>query len=86
MNYIGSKYKLLPFIKETIYEVVGKDLSTQIFCDLFAGTAVVGRAFKTEVKQIISNDIEYYSYVLNKNYIGNHIPFEYQPYLYELNS
>ena len=86
MNYIGSKYKLLPFIKETIYEVVGKDLSTQIFCDLFAGTGVVGRAFKTEVKQIISNDIEYYSYVLNKNYISNHIPFEYQPYLYELNS
>ena len=86
MNYIGSKYKLLSFIKETIYKVVGKDLSTQIFCDLFAGTGVVGRSFKTEVKQIISNDIEYYSYVLNKNYIGNHIPFEYQPYLYELNS
>ena len=86
MNYIGSKYKLLSFIKETIYKVAGEDLSSQIFCDLFAGTGVVGRSFKKEVLQVISNDIEYYSYVLNKNYIGNHIPFEYQPYLYELNS
>ena len=58
MNYIGSKYKLLSFIKETIYEVVGKDLSSQIFCDLFAGTGVVGRSFKKEVQQVISNDIE----------------------------
>ncbi len=72
MNYIGSKYKLSDFIKSTIYETVGKDLSDKVFCDLFAGTGIVGRAFKKEVKQIISNDFEYYSFVLNKNYIENH--------------
>lgn len=86
MNYIGSKYKLLPFIKQTIYSIAGKDLSNKVFCDLFAGTGVVGRAFKTEVKQIISNDIEYYSYVLNKNYIENHTPFDYWEHLSTLNS
>ncbi|WP_315161689.1 DNA adenine methylase [Capnocytophaga leadbetteri] len=86
MNYIGSKYKLLPFIKQTIYSIAGKDLSNKVFCDLFAGTGVVGRAFKTEVKQIISNDIEYYSYVLNKNYIENHTPFDYWEHLTTLNS
>ena len=43
-----------------------------IFCDMFAGTGIVGRTFKSEVKQIIANDCEYYSYVLNKNYIENH--------------
>ena len=86
MNYIGSKYKLLPFIKNTIYNVVGKELSDKVFCDLFAGTGAVGRYFKQEVKQIISNDIEYYSYVLNKNYIENHIVFDYWEHLSELNS
>lgn len=86
MNYIGSKYKLLPFIRQSIHSVVGKNLSNKVFCDLFAGTGAVGRGFKTEVKQVISNDIEYYSYVLNKNYIENHIAFDYWEHLYELNS
>jgi adenine-specific DNA-methyltransferase len=71
MNYIGSKNKLSPFIKESIYKTVGKDLSALIFCDIFAGTGIVGRNFKEEVKQVIANDLEYYSYVLNRNYIGN---------------
>lgn len=72
MNYIGSKAKLCQnFIPSTIRAVCGEDLSQKIFCDLFAGTGIVGRVFKTSVKKIISNDIEYYSYVLNKNYIEN---------------
>jgi len=71
MNYIGSKTKLLPFIKNTIKETVGKDLSQKIVCDLFAGSGAVGKAFKKEAKAIISNDIEYFSYVLNYHYIAN---------------
>ena len=72
MNYIGSKHKLIPFIDETINKVVDEKLSDLVFCDLFAGTGIVGRYFKTRTKQVISNDFEYYSYVLNKNYIENH--------------
>ena len=34
----------------------------------------MGRAFKSKVKQVISNDKEYYSFVLNQNYIANHAP------------
>jgi len=34
MNYIGSKYRLSGFIKETIQEVAGGDLSGLVFCDL----------------------------------------------------
>ena len=71
MNYIGSKLKLSKFIKTTIYSVVGSDLSNKIFCDIFAGTGIIARNFKNEVKSVISNDLEYYSYVLNKNYIEN---------------
>lgn len=83
MNYIGSKHKLSSFIKSTIYDVVGNDLSDKIFCDIFAGTGIVGRNFKKEVKQVISNDFEYYSFVLNKNYIENHTKLEKQEELIE---
>ena len=73
MNYIGSKLKLCQsFLPNTIKSVCGNDLSKKTFCDLFAGTGIVGRTFKTSVKKVISNDVEYYSFVLNKNYIENH--------------
>ena len=86
MNYIGSKYKLSSFIYKSIKSVVGEDLSAKTFCDLFAGTGIIGHIFKTEVKKIISNDIEYYSYVLNRNYIENHLSIQYQHYIDELNN
>ena len=71
MNYIGSKYKLSNWIKNNITQVVG-NLDNKIFCDIFAGTGIVGRTFKTEVKKVIANDIEDFAYVLNRNYIANH--------------
>jgi adenine-specific DNA-methyltransferase len=87
MNYIGSKYKLSDFIKSTVGAVVGSDLSDKTVCDIFAGTGIVGRIFKTEVKKIIANDFEYYSYVLIRNYIGNHkIIKNANAFLDELNS
>jgi len=70
MNYIGSKFKLSSWIKEVIKNTT--KIKNPIFCDIFAGTGIVGRVFKKEAKQIIANDIEYYAYVLNRNYIGNH--------------
>ncbi len=72
INYIGSKFKLSSWIKSEIKKVVGSDLSEKVFCDMFAGTGIVGQIFKKEVKKIISNDLEQYSFVLNKNYIQNH--------------
>ena len=87
MNYIGSKHKLSNFIKSTVQLVVGKDLSNKIFCDIFAGTGIVGRNFKADVKKIIANDCEYYSYVLNKNYIENHSEIPDNKYFFdELNN
>lgn len=85
MNYIGSKLKLSPFIFETVSETVGK-LDEKIFCDLFAGTGIVGRTFKPFVKEIIANDVEYYSYVLNRNYIGNNSNISSEGMLEELNN
>jgi adenine-specific DNA-methyltransferase len=70
MNYIGSKLSLLEFLEDSINKVVDKNCDT--FCDLFAGTGIVGRHFKKKGYKIIANDIQYYSYVLNRHYIGNH--------------
>lgn len=85
MNYIGSKYKLSNFIRTSVFETVGADLEDKVFCDLFAGTGVVGRSFKTIVKQVIANDLEYYSYALNRNYIGNSEEINSLDYIAELN-
>jgi len=71
MNYIGSKFKLSSWIEDEVVKVVGDDLSEKVFCDIFAGTGIVGRTFKGKVKKVISNDLEHYSYILNKNYIEN---------------
>lgn len=86
MNYLGSKHKLSNFIFETITKTCGNDLSKKTFCDLFAGTGSVGRTFKPRVKQVIANDVEYYSYVLNKNYIGNIESLSSEEKIAELNS
>ena len=76
MNYIGSKLSLLEFLETSIKKVVNKDCN--VFCDLFAGTGAVGSYFKKKGYKVIANDIQYYSFVLNKQYIENHQPLEFQ--------
>ncbi|MGP1597627.1 DNA adenine methylase [Peptoanaerobacter stomatis] len=72
MNYIGSKYSLLDFLETTIDKVTGyKNGDNYIFADLFAGTGIVGQTYKAKGCTVISNDIQYYSYVLNKHFIEN---------------
>lgn len=72
MNYIGSKYSLLDFLQTTIDKVCGLNpADNYIFADLFAGTGVVGAAYKARGCTVIANDIQYYSFVLNKHYLEN---------------
>ena len=70
MRYIGNKTKLLDFIHSEIQSVCG-DISDMHFCDLFAGSGSVSKYFKQHVRQVSSNDLEQYSYVLCSNYVGN---------------
>src|SRR5688572_1416489 len=70
MNYIGSKHSLLPFLEEGISDVAGINPGA-VFIDLFAGTGAVGTHFKRLGYRVLSNDIQKYSYVLNRHYIGN---------------
>lgn len=76
MNYIGSKIKLSNFIISTIKEKVG-NLDNKIFCEPFAGTGIISRILKNQVKKLVVNDMEYYSYILNRNYIGNNQSLDY---------
>lgn len=70
MNYIGSKHSIIDFIEESIIDFTNEKKGMTL-CDIFAGTGVVGKQFKSLGYNIISNDNQYYSYVINKHYIGN---------------
>lgn len=69
MNYIGSKYSLLPFLEKHILQWVG-DTRDLTLLDIFAGTGIVGHHFKRQGFRIIANDIQYYSYALNRAWVG----------------
>jgi adenine-specific DNA-methyltransferase len=73
VNYIGSKFSLLPFIENVFREI--RDGGEAVFCDIFAGTGAVGRHFKRVGLRVIANDIQHYAYALNKAYLEiNHPP------------
>ena len=74
MNYIGSKLSLKSFIKDTILSISKIDSENKVFADLFAGTGVIGSEFKKMGYKVIANDIQHYSYILNKHFIENNNP------------
>lgn len=81
MNYIGSKYSLIGFLEESINKTLKscgetRSPSEMVFADLFAGTGIVGGTFKKQGYSIISNDIQYYSYVITKHMIENNGNFD----------
>ena len=60
LQYMGSKTRIISHICEPII----KNKSIKTVVDLFAGTGSVGYALKAH-KNIISNDLEYYAYIIN---------------------
>lgn len=61
LQYMGSKARIISHICDPIM----KNKSIQTVVDLFAGTGSVGYALKS-YKNVISNDIEYYAYIINQ--------------------
>ena len=66
MRFIGCKENLLDFIETLVKQ---KDVKGNVFCDLFAGTGSVAKHFKKLGYKIISSDLLFFSYVLQKVYI-----------------
>lgn len=65
MRYIGSKTRLLDFIKNVIEsEQVKSNFKYETFSDIFGGTGAVGKWAKSEGYKVIGNDLLYFSYIL----------------------
>jgi adenine-specific DNA-methyltransferase len=66
-SYLGSKTKLLVFLKQSIENYTGKDLKNiDSFLDGFSGSGIVGYYMISQgISKVISNDIQYYSYIIS---------------------
>jgi len=68
IRYMGNKEKLLKYIVPIIEENIP---AGGTICDIMAGTHSVAYALKRNYK-VISNDIQYYSYVIGKALMNNY--------------
>jgi adenine-specific DNA-methyltransferase len=74
LDYIGSKKSLIPFLHEKIKEHI-PHLDKCVFGDLFAGAGSFSFFTAPLVKTMVANDLELYSYVINKALIScNYTP------------
>lgn len=67
-RFLGNKYKLLGFIEDIINE---KCNGFNSFCDIFAGTGVVGERFNEKDIKITSNDLLFSNYFPLKAFLGS---------------
>jgi DNA adenine methylase len=65
-RYMGSKYRLLPFIWDCV-----KDLEFSSVLDAFSGSACVSYMFKQYGKRVTSNDFLHFAYYFAKALIEN---------------
>ncbi len=66
-RYLGNKYKLLRFIKAIVSDKCG---FVHSFCDIFAGTGVVGEYFNYPAAKIIANDFLSANHVCLQAFLG----------------
>ena len=72
ITYIGNKRALLDFIEEAVKEVKENLQKSKLFTiDIFSGSGVVARLLKKHSYKLIANDLEGYSYTINKCYLTN---------------
>ena len=85
LTYIGNKRSLLNEINNHIVKIknsLNKDKIVSL--DLFSGSGVVSRLFKQHSSLIYSNDLELYSAIINKAYLGNISGFDSNAFDYYL--
>ena len=70
ITYLGNKRKLVNSIEEIVLQLK-EERDTTLFttADLFSGSGVVARMLKQNSHKLIVNDLEYYSYVINKCFL-----------------
>lgn len=77
-NYIGSKMKLLGYIRETVKNYTNKEYSEiSGFADICSGTGVVAfDVLKGNCKKILTNDIQHYAYTVSSVWSTKNIDIE----------
>lgn len=81
MRFIGNKERLV----EWIYSIVkSNNIEGEIFFDFFSGTSNVGKFFKEKDYQIISSDLLYFSYILQRAYLVNNSEPKFQYLILEI--
>ena len=82
MRFIGNKEKLV----EWIYSVIkSNNIKGEIFFDFFSGTANVGKFFKEKDYKIVSSDLLYFSYILQRAYLVNNETPKFEKLLSKIN-
>ena len=72
LTYIGNKRALLGKIEIEIQEILAKLKKEKAICaDLFSGSGIVARMLKKYSSEIIVNDLENYSSLVNSCYLTN---------------
>ena len=91
ITYLGNKRRLLGYIEKEINCILNtpgrnKQKNERLVCaDIFSGSGVVARLLKQYSKQLLVNDLENYSFVLNDCYLTNQSDFPEAAY-WELHS
>lgn len=67
-RYLGNKYRILPFIKQTIAENCGE---FETFADIFAGTGAVSSAYTDKI--LCTNDILYSNYLCHLTWFSDEV-------------
>lgn len=72
ITYIGNKRKLLSFLGQGIKHIRNRLNQQQLsILDGFAGSGIVSRYLKRFSKILLINDLELYSFIINKCYLSN---------------
>ena len=72
ITYLGNKRSLIGNIESEIEEISKKLGKEKLVCaDLFSGSGIVARMFKSHSSKLIVNDLENYSAVINSCYLIN---------------
>jgi len=68
-RYLGNKKRVVDWIVRTLEQEVGE---IETFCDIFAGSGVVGCEFNSLGARVIANDLLYSNVVCLEAWLGSH--------------
>lgn len=84
ITYIGNKRALLPHLETILQNIIKQESNRQLTClDLFSGSGIVARLFKQYGCNVIANDLEDYSCIINECYLSNKNEFQFRKSKYE---